>query len=126
VAIWNFGLEAADEKYIFTKYSKLGEIQQCIVDFREIYNEKSPDLLKRFIDTYSKSNIKPIASCASGLRCDGDAVKKSVVSKLSNGFVEGINNKIKLIKRMMFGRAKIDLLRIRVLFAKQPLTGFCG
>ena len=119
-------LETSDEKYIFTKYGKLVEIQQCIIDFRQIYNDKNLDLLECFIDKYSKSNIKPISSFASGLRTDINAVKNSVTSELSNGFVEGVNNKIKLIKRMMFGRAKIDLLRVRVLFAKQCYTAFCG
>jgi hypothetical protein len=49
-------LELPDEKYIFTKYCKLAEIQQCIIDFRQIYNDKNSNLLERFIDKYSKSN----------------------------------------------------------------------
>jgi len=46
------------------------------------------------------------------------AVKNSVIYDWNSGFAEGSNNKIKAIKRLMFGRAKIDLLRVRVLFAK--------
>jgi transposase len=34
---------------------------------------------------------------------------------LSSGAVERHNNKIKMLKRQMFGRANFDLLRIRVL-----------
>jgi len=47
-----------------------------------------------------------------------EAVKNSVISELNNGFVEGNNNKIKAIKRTMYGRAIIDLLRVKVLFAR--------
>jgi hypothetical protein len=117
--IWaNITLGEPDEAYIFSKYKNLEEIQQCVCDFRRIYNEGSVDLLDGFIKTYTVCSIKPIASFASGLRNDYEAVKNSVVSPLSNGFVEGINNKIKVIKRLMYGRAKLDLLRVRIIFAR--------
>lgn len=111
-------IEPADVEYIICKYPKVLEIQQCIVDFRKIYDEKSIQRLEQFIERYSASLSKPIRSFASGLRGDLEAVKNSVTSDLSNGFVEGNNNKIKAIKRMMYGRAKIDLLRAKVLFAR--------
>jgi len=111
-------MEQADIEYIFRKYPKTSEIQQCIMDFRKIYTEKSVALLEQFIERYSSSPSNPIRSFASGLHGDIDAVKNSVISDLSNGFVEGINNKIKAIKRTMFGRAKIDLLRVKVLHAR--------
>ena len=111
-------MDSADVEFICDKHPKILEIQQCIKDFRMIYNEKSIVRLEAFIEKYSVSMSKPIQSFASGLRGDYEAVKNSVISELSNGFVEGNNNKIKLIKRSMFGRAKIDLLRIKVLFAR--------
>jgi hypothetical protein len=111
-------ISATDIAYIVETYPNVLEIQQCIMDFRKIYHEKSVALLEGFIEQYVASSSKPLSSFASGLRTGIDAVKNSVTSNLSNGFVEGINNKIKLIKRMMFGRAKIDLLRARVIFAR--------
>lgn len=111
-------IPATDIAYIVETYPQISEIQQCIMDFRKIYMEKSVALLEQFIERYAASLSKPLSSFASGLRSDIDAVKNSVTSDLSNGFVEGISNKIKLIKRMMFGRAKIDLLRARVIFAR--------
>lgn len=109
---------ANDLDYITTKYPAILEIQNCIKDFRAIYNQKSCDLLEDFVKSYSASKHKPIASFASGLKSDLDAVKNSVKSDLNNGYVEGNNNKIKAIKRMMYGRAKIDLLRVKVLYAR--------
>jgi len=111
-------MEQADIDFIFSKYPEVSEINQCIIDFRQIYNEKSTALLEQFIERYSASHRTPIKSFASGLRGDLDAVKNSVISDLNNGFVEGNNNKIKAIKRLMFGRAKIDLLRVKVLYAR--------
>lgn len=52
---------------------------------------------------------------AEGLRTDLAAVKAALSLSWSNGQVEGQVNRLKLIKRQMFGRAKFDLLRQRVL-----------
>jgi len=57
-----------------------------------------------------------LASFANGLIQDKDAVTNSVISELSNGFVEGNNNKVKVIKRSMYGRAKIKLLSAKVVY----------
>lgn len=44
-----------------------------------------------------------------------EAVKNALRFKWSNGQLEGQVNRLKLIKRQMYGRAKFDLLRARVL-----------
>ena len=111
-------LELHDVVYIIRKYPVVFEIIECVRDFRNIFIEKSAELLKQFTGKYSTSGIKSIKSFASGLLLDYDAVKNSVVSDLSNGFVEGNNNKIKAIKRSMYGRAKIDLLRVKILHCR--------
>ena len=54
---------------------------------------------------------------AAGLRQDKEAVRAAIVEPWSNGPVEGQVNRLKLIKRSMYGRAKFDLLRQRVLLA---------
>jgi transposase len=100
------------------KYPNVWDILKCVRDFRNIYTVKSAALLLLFVVVYSFSSIKPIKSFASGLCSDYDAVKNSVVSDLSNGFVEGCNNKVKLIKRSMYGRAKLNLLRAKILLAR--------
>ena len=53
---------------------------------------------------------------AAGLKRDYDAVRNGLTLSYSSGAVEG-NVKIKMLKRQMFGRAKLDLLRKRVLLA---------
>lgn len=52
---------------------------------------------------------------AKGLRDDLSAVTAALSMSWSNGQTEGQVNRLKLIKRQMFGRAKFDLLRRRVL-----------
>ncbi|WP_029002252.1 transposase [Azohydromonas australica] len=52
---------------------------------------------------------------ATGLLIDHDAERAAAVMHWSSGQVEGQINQLKLLKRQMYGRAKLDLLRIRVL-----------
>ena len=111
-------LDISDIIYIIRKYLHILDIIECVRDFKNIYIEKNTELLTQFIEKYSASNIKSIKSFASGLLVDHDAVINSVSSELSNGFVEGNNNKVKLIKRSMYGRAKIDLLRVKILHCR--------
>ncbi|KOU14096.1 hypothetical protein ADK52_37105 [Streptomyces sp. WM6372] len=54
-------------------------------------------------------------SFATGLEKDWDAVVQGLTSQWSSGPVEGRVNHIKMVKRQMFGRAKLPLLRKRVL-----------
>ena len=59
--------------------------------------------------------VKELKSFANGLQKDFLAVKEATVSKWSNGQTEGQVNRLKLLKRQMYGRAKFDLLKARVL-----------
>lgn len=58
---------------------------------------------------------KEIRSFAEGLQKDAAAVRAALRLEWSNGQVEGQVNRLKTIKRQMYGRAKFDLLRRRVL-----------
>ncbi|HLY28196.1 MAG TPA: transposase, partial [Aggregatilineales bacterium] len=61
------------------------------------------------------STLREIRSFARGILRDYDAVRAAIALPYSNGMVEGHVNRIKFVKRQMFGRAKFDLLRLRVL-----------
>lgn len=61
--------------------------------------------------------VKELRTFAEGLKKDESAVRAALQLEWSNGQVEGHVNRLKLIKRSMFGRAKFDLLRQRVLLA---------
>jgi len=50
-----------------------------------------------------------------GLKQDIDAVMNAISSDFSNGLAEGTVNKIKVIKRIMYGRCRFDLLRSKCL-----------
>ena len=59
---------------------------------------------------------------ATGLKSDFDAVNAGLTTVWSNGLLEGQVNRLKLIKRQMYGRANFDLLRKRVLYTSMSRT----
>ncbi len=59
----------------------------------------------------------PALRSSTGLGTDLDAVTAGLTLPHNSGPVEGTVNKIKMIKRQMYGRANLDLLRIHVLHA---------
>lgn len=58
-----------------------------------------------------------LSSFAIGIVADRDAVEAAICQPWSNGQTEGQITKLKLVKRQMYGRAKIDLLRARLVTA---------
>ncbi|KAI9134820.1 transposase [Acaryochloris sp. CCMEE 5410] len=61
--------------------------------------------------------IQPLKKFAAGLMDDYAAVKASMMMEVSHGLVEGLNNKLKMLKRQMFGRAGLTLLAKRFIMA---------
>lgn len=69
------------------------------------------DKLNRFISHYQCDSNEEIALFASGLRKDFEAVKNCLLyPNISNGPMEGTNNKIKMVRKRGFGRAGLELL----------------
>ena len=97
-------------------YPQLREPQSCIREFREIYERKSMPFLYIFIDRHKKLGMKELSRFAEGLEKDLDAVENSVASPLSNGFVEGTNSKLKMVKCTMYGRCNKDLLAAKLMY----------
>ena len=58
-----------------------------------------------------------MSSIAAGLQADEAAVRAALTLEWSNGRTEGSVNKLKCVKRQMYGRGKLDLLRLCVIAA---------
>ncbi len=78
--------------------------------------QRKPQHLNHWIDAVALADIPALKTFANGLLKDFDAVSAACTSPWSNGQVEGQVNRLKLIKRQMYGRANFDLLRLRVLY----------
>ena len=80
---------------------------------RERQPEGFDDWLKRTMG----GNLPALASFAEGLKEDYEAVKAGLTLPWSNGPVEGQINRLKMLKRQMYGRASMDLLSKRFILA---------
>jgi transposase len=73
--------------------------------------------LEQWMTAPAASGEPALKSFITGLRADQDAVTAGLTLRLSSGSVEGHVNRIKMLKRQMYGRANPDLLRRRILLA---------
>jgi transposase len=85
--------------------------------FAGLVRDRHADQLDGWLEQASASAAAPFRNFAASLRRDYAAVRAGVSLVWSSGQVEGQINRLKMIKRTMFGRAKLDLLRQRVLYA---------
>lgn len=116
-SLWlNMKLEQSQHEYLWNQLPVLQEVEQCIRAFRGIFEKKSMPQLYLFIERYKISGIKEIVSFAKGLEKDIYAVENAVASNLSNGFVEGTNSKLKMVKRTMYGRCSKELLEAKLMY----------
>jgi hypothetical protein len=94
-------------KIVEEKYPIVTELKNIYDEFYGTIMGKNPDRLDIFIDKYKVSAVEGFVD---GILKDIDPVKNAIIYKQSQGFVEGNNNKFKLIKRILYGRANLDTL----------------
>jgi len=83
--------------------------------FIHLVRERLPQGLEAWLEQAKNSTVKEFESFAKGLKEDYDAVKAGLTLEVSNGPVEGQNNRLKMLKRQMFGRAGLGLLSRRLI-----------
>ena len=83
--------------------------------FRELIAHGDVPALDLWIQDAGASDLPTFKSLDKTFRQDYEAVKAALTTPWSTGQVEGQNNRVKLIKRLGYGRAKLDLLRVRIL-----------
>jgi transposase len=71
--------------------------------------------LATWLERATASDLQAFRSFANGLRTDYNAVKAGIPLPWSTGPMEGQINRLKMLKRQMYGRAHMALLRQRVL-----------
>lgn len=91
------------------------EAYTLLQDFRVMLAQKKADALKSWLERARESSLAPVRGFARSLEKDMDAVMNALTLPWSNGPVEGHINRLKLLKRQMYGRAGIELLRRRFL-----------
>ncbi len=88
---------------------------QLVQDFLVMMRQREGERLDTWLLRVHESQLPELDSFAHGVERDKDAVQAGLTLAINNGQVEGQVTRIKLIKRMMYGKAGFALLRQRVL-----------
>ena len=99
---------------LYQRWPELAETAELCRQFSSLLKEHAVDSLEAWVQLAEGPGILPeVGRFAEGLRQDWAAVLEAVRQPWSQGQVEGQINRLKLIKRQMYGRANFDLLRAR-------------
>lgn len=90
---------------------------KLLQEFRRVIADRDITGLENWLHQVKSSNLPTFVALANGIETDRAAVNAAFTLTWSNGPIEGHINRLKLIKRQGYGRAKFDLLRARILAA---------
>ena len=101
----------------------IAEAQILAREFNRILKQRDQAAFPGWMERASQSRIPEMKSLAAGIERDRAAVAAALAYEWSNGTTEGHINRLKTLKRAMYGRAKFDLLRIKVLAGSKRGAG---
>jgi transposase len=93
----------------------LVEAREIIAEFQLMVRRKVEAGLTPWIE---RARASLVASFANGVAKDEAAVRAAITSQWSNGQTEGQITRLKLVRRQMYGRGKIDLLQARLIWRR--------
>jgi transposase len=109
--------EQLKHKQVLARCPHLEALAGHVTAFAAIMTGRHGDRLDAWIDQVERDELPQLRSFAAGLKRDLAAVVNGLTLPYSSGAVEGTVYRIKMFKRQMYGRARFDLLRKRVLLA---------
>jgi len=104
-------------KQLYARSAELVSARRLAQHFLRLIRERRGSQLDDWVADVHKTGPPELRGFSRNLRHDWDAVYAGLTERWSSGSVEGNVNKLKVAKRQMFGRARFDLLRKRVLLA---------
>jgi transposase len=96
-------------------HPRVEEAVQVTQAFATMVRERQPEHLDAWLWQVANSEVAALRRFAAGIQRDKAAVLAGLTLEWLQGQVEGQVNRLKLVKRSMYGRANFDLLRLRVL-----------
>lgn len=108
----------AEERATFSRiqqHAQVARATELAREFQAMVRQRRPELLDGWLVAGQKSGILELQSFATGLQHEYASIRAALSEPWSTGQVEGQITRVKLLKRQMYGRAKFDLLKQRVL-----------
>ena len=97
------------------KEPELKIAQQLVLEFYRILKTQNKSQLSSWFTRVHESGSAEFRRVAAGMEADAAAICEAISSRWSNGVVEGHVNRLKMLKRQMYGRVGFELLRQRVM-----------
>jgi transposase len=113
--------EAQQLAQLQAQSAEIAEAIDLVQDFTALVRQRQPERLDPWLTRATASTLEALQRFARGLREDYEAIKAGVTLPWSTSPVEGHINRLKMVKRQMFGRARLDLLSRR--FLRAPRGG---
>ncbi|GCE24679.1 hypothetical protein KDA_01630 [Dictyobacter alpinus] len=87
------------------------QVYHLVQEFGQMVRQHQGDQLDHWLRAANESSLSALQSFASGVQWDYAAVRAGLTLTYGNGLLEGQINRLKLIKRSMYGRTNFDLLQ---------------
>jgi len=121
--------EAQQLVHLRGQQAEVTETIDLAQEFTRLVRQRQPERLDPWLQRATTSAVDAVRRFATGLYEDYEAVKAGVTLPWNSGPVEGHINRLKMLKRQMFGRARLDLLSRRFVLAprerRTQAAGLC-
>ena len=98
---------------------QIKELLSVCQNFRDMINENTYDKdIRKWIEKAKATRNMALTNFAYSIEKDWEAVQAAIDIPFSNGLLEGTVNKIKAVKRQMYNRAGIKLLRAKIIYSQ--------
>lgn len=87
------------------------EMYEAMENFCKIIKGNETVELVKWMKRYWKTNISSLKTFIIGIKRDYQAVRNTIRLNITNGITEGFVNKLKVVKRSMYGRAGLELMK---------------
>lgn len=110
------GITQAQLEQAILENPDIGVIYHVVRSFKEVVFSKRVNELDGWIENVTQLGFDAITGFCNGIARDLEAVKNAIRYDYNNGLAEGSVNKLKLIKRIMYGRHSFNLLKNKLLY----------
>jgi predicted transcriptional regulator len=109
------GITEDQVKRVIAEYPVIGALYGVVRSFKEMMSAKRVHEIDSWIADAGALGVDEVIGFINGISGDLEAVKNAIRYEYNNGLAEGSVNKLKLIKRIMYGRSSFRMLRSKTL-----------
>lgn len=101
---------------IIQKYPLVNKILEINNEFKKLVQNKDLNKFHFWLKNAAELNIRELNSFIGGIKRDKEAVYNAITYRFTNALAEGSVNKLKTLKRTMYGKASFETLRRKLLW----------